>query len=254
MMTSPLTSTTPSSSCGLKIVLALLLSGLCLPVFAQRRVSADVEIKQAFDGKVLTTTKSVYCENNGRLVIVFHKPEEYNIITNNLGESRIYFPETNQTFSDNGNLFSSRDELISLFLSGRAGDLGLSLYGYKLSSTTMEGTLLKKTFVTTQKDRIPKVEIVYENYLPIYAGYLDGEGRTVSKTYFSHYSRFARLTMPCRTTSINYMAKGDSTVIRTVYSNVEVDTDNPWFDYEIPGDARTVKKEDILGQISGQKR
>ncbi|MCQ2177213.1 MAG: hypothetical protein MJY41_04650 [Bacteroidales bacterium] len=242
---------TPSSSCGLRIALGIILLAFSLPAGAQRRISADVEVKQVFQGKSLTTTKSVYCANNGRLVVVADKPSRYVLVTNVKGESKFWLPGSNQVVVDNTALASSRDELLSLFLSGRADDLGLGLYGYTLESTSRDGKYLVRTYASGSRDDIPHVKIVYDNYLPVYCSYIDSSGKEVSKTYFSNYVALQRLSFPCRTTQISYTAKGDSTVTRTIYSNIRADQQDPWFDFEVPSDATAVSFEEAARVISG---
>ena len=219
------------------LVLALLLLG-ATNAGAQRKVSADVEVKQVAKGRVTTITKSVYCANNGRLVVHFHKPEEYFVLTNTKGETKLYMPKTNEVLTDNSDALSSKDELISIFMSGRIDDLALGLYGYKLQSTVNEDGQLKKTFVSRDPSA-PKAEVVFENFLPIYMAYLDPSGKVTSKTYFSKYTTTGRFTFPTRNTTINYVAK-DSTVTRTIYSNIQVDKDAPEFSFEIPAGAKAV--------------
>lgn len=222
-----------------KYLILALLTLIPFTASAQRKVGADVEVKQVAKGKVTTITKSVYCANNGRLVVHFHKPEDYYVVTNIKGETRLFMPKTNEVYSDNSDALSSKDELIQLFMSGRVDDLGLGLYGYKLQSTTNEDGHVKKTFVTTNKGDAPKVEIVYENYLPIYMAYLDGSNKVKSKTYFSQYKTTGRFVLPTRNTTISYTAK-DSTVTRIIYSNIKVDQEDPEFNFEIPADAKPV--------------
>ena len=77
-----------------------------------------------------------------------------------------------------------------------------------------------------------------ENYLPIYLAYYDSAGSVVSRTYLSSYSRFSNLMLPLRVTSVQYMAKKDSSLVRTVYSNVRIDTNDPMFGFKIPSDAK----------------
>lgn len=206
---------------------------------AQRKVVADVEVKQVAKGKVTTITKSVYCANNGRLVVHFHKPEDYYVVTNLKGETRLYMPKTNEVYSDNSDAMSSKDELMLLFMNGRVDDLGLGMYGYKLQSTVNEEGHIKKTYVSDSKANAPKVEIVFENFLPIYMAYLDGAGRITSKSYFTKYETSGRFHFPTRHTTITYVAK-DSTVTRTVYSNIRVDQEDPGFNFEIPSNAKSV--------------
>ena len=215
---------------------------------AQRRVSAGVEVKQAAAGKVATVTKRVHCSSDGRAVIHFLKPQDYIVVTNIKGETRMYIPSTNEVIVDNSATMTSQDELISLFMSGRSEDLGLGLYGYRLQSTTREDGLVKKTFVTDKAGDIPKVEIVYENFLPIYCGFIDASGRTVTKTYYSQYVPAGRLLLPTRTTSITYTSQKDSSVMRTIYSDIRVDDDDPYYDFQVPSNAKVVTSSNLPGK------
>lgn len=219
---------------------------LAPPVSAQRRITADVEVKQAAAGKVATVTKRVHCSNDGRAVIHFLKPQDYIVVTNIKGETTMYIPSTNEVMVDNSSVMTSQDELIAVFMSGRAEDLGLGMYGYRLQSTTREDGLVKKTFVTDKQGDIPKVEIVYDNFLPIYCGFLDASGKTVTKTYYSNYVPAGRMLLPTRTTSITYTSPKDSSVMRTIYSSIRVDEDDPMFHFEIPADARRITPQASL--------
>lgn len=222
------------------IVLTILLTVASFSTSAQRKVSADVEVKQVAAGNVATITKRVHCSNDGRVVIHFLKPEEYFVLTNSKGEMKMFMPRTNEVFMENSSSLSSQDELISIFMSGRVDDLGLSAYGYKLQSTSREDGYIKKTFKTQQKGECPTVEIVYENFLPIYCAYIDASGRTVRKTYLSKYTPAGRMMLPCRLTEISYTSPKDSTVARTVYSNIKVDQDDPMFNFEVPSNAKVI--------------
>lgn len=229
-----------------QIIIILAAALLAAPAAsAQRRIMADVEVKQAAGGKVATITKRVHCSSDGRAVIHFLKPQDYIVLTNVKGETRMYIPSTNEVVVDNSATLTSQDELISVFMSGRAEDLGLGMYGYRLQSTTREDGLVKKTYVTDKAGDIPKVEIVYENYLPIYCGYIDASGRTITKTYYSHYAPAGRLMLPGRTTSITYTSQKDSSVMRTIYSNIRVDEDDPLFSFEVPANAKVITPKSI---------
>lgn len=216
----------------------LILSAFCAS--AQRKITADVEVKQVAGGKVMTINKRVHCANSGLVVTHFLKPEEYIVITNTKGEMKMFNPKTNEVMMENASGLSSQDELISIFMSGRADDMGLAAYGYKLQSTVREEGYLKKTFTTTNRQESPAVEIVYENFLPIYCGYLNDGGRTVRKVYLSSYKLEGRLMLPTRMTEINYVSAKDSTVSRVIYSNIQLDKDDPMFDFQIPANAKVV--------------
>lgn len=172
---------------------------------------------------------------------------EYVLINNAAGEARIYLPNTNQVMMDNSGSSTSRDELLTLCLMGRLDDLGLGLYGYTAGAAeTVEDGLLKRTFTTKNQGLAPKVEIVYENYLPIYCAYYNAEGAVITKTYLSKYQRVGRVPVPCRNTTISYVAKGDSTIVRTIYSNLQADPADGMFDYTIPEGAQEISINDFL--------
>jgi hypothetical protein len=229
----------------------MLRPGLILPALliismsasAQRRVSADMEVKTLYGGKVTSVESKVYCNSTGDLVRVFNSPSTYYTITNPSGEFKLYIPATNEVYSQRKEDFSDRDDLLYIFLSGRSDDMGLGLYGYKLSSTSREGEgLMKRTYIPASKGKgVSKVELVLENYLPIYLAYFDASGTVVSKTYLSSYNKFSNLVLPLRVTSVQYTSKKDSTLVRTIYSNVNLDGNDPMFSFKVPSDAKPLK-------------
>ena len=225
-----------------KITCLALLLAVFVPAGAQKRVSADVEVKTVAKGKLSTVTKSVYCTSNGRLVTLYKTPVEYYYIANAKGETQFYTPSSGEVLSKYDPELSSNTELAMLFLSGHIDDLGLGYFGYRAGAPTREDGYIKKTFTSPTPSR-PSVEIVYENYLPIYCAYTAPDGKLISKKYLSDYQRFGRLVLPLRITDISYGSGKDSTVVRTIYSGVKVDGDNPAFDFQVPVDAKPMKLE-----------
>ena len=213
-----------------------------MPAGAQKRVSADVEVKTAAKGKRSTVTQSVYCTSNGRLGTLFKTPVEYYFLTNSNGEAQFYTPSTGEVLSRYDPELSSHSDLVMLFLSGRIDDLGLGYMGYKAGATTREEGYVKKTFKHSDPSR-PSVEIVYEDYLPIYCAYTNPGGKLLSRKYLDNYQRFGRFVLPLRITDISYGNGRDSTVVRTIYSNVKVDAEDPNFDFRVPADAKPMKIE-----------
>ncbi len=224
-------------------ILPLLLCLVTLPAGAQRKVSADVEIKTVTNGQLTTVTKSVYCTNNGRLVTLFHKPYSYYVVSNTKGEILVYRPDTNEVFPQTDKSLSSNTDLIFLFMQGRIDDLGLGYFGYKVTNTTRDEGFIKKTF-TPSDTQMPTVDVVYEDYLPIYCEYKSMGGKLLSKKYLSDYKRFGRFMFPCRSTDIVYGEKRDSAVTRELYSNLQIDVDNPLFDFQVPADAKRMQVEE----------
>ncbi len=212
---------------------------LCLEASAQRRVSADVEVKTVTGGNVTTVTKSVYCLSNGRLVTYFRSPFEYVMETNILGECKFYFPSSNEVYIDNSGGVTSKDELLSLLLSGRLEDLGVSLSGYGLKTTErLPDGLVKKTYRGSVSGMPSLCEIVYKDYLPIYSATLTEDGHPQVKVYYSRYENVGYTPFPLRNTEIIYNSPKDSTVVRTIYSNIVLDGTDPNFDFVIPEDAK----------------
>ena len=223
-----------------KIICLALLAAAFVPAGAQRKVSADVEVKTVAKGKLSTVTKSVYCTSNGRLVTLYKTPLQYYSISNAKGEYQLYNPSTNEVMSQYDPSLSSTTELVSIFMSGRVDDLGLGYLGYRLSETGREDGYVKKSF-SHPDPLLPKVNIVYENYLPIYCEYISSEGKTISRKYLSNFQQFGRMMLPLRSTDISYGSGRDSTVVRTIYSSVRIDTDDPAFDFTVPADAKPMK-------------
>lgn len=219
--------------------LLALLFLLCIPAYGQRRVSADVEVKTVTGKSVVTTTKSVYCTNNGRLVVCCDRPLQYVLQTNINGESKYFFPKTKEVYVDNQGTTSSKDELLTIFLLGRIEDLGVGLYGYKLQKTEyVEDGMMKKTFKCLDPTMPPYTEIVYgKDYLPVYSATLTEDGHVQTKVYYTRYSQVGYVPFPHRLTQISYNSPKDSTVVRTIYSNLTVDGDDPMFDFQVPADA-----------------
>jgi hypothetical protein len=228
----------------LRRLLITVLTFVSITAAAQRRVAAEVEVKTLYSGKVTTVESKVFCSSSGRLVQVFESPTLYYTITNPDGEFKMYVPGTNEVYSERREDYSDRDDLLYLFLSGRGDDLGLGLYGYKLSSTTREdGGLVKRTYLPTVPGKgVSKVELVQEIFLPIYLAYYNDGGEVVSRLYLSSYERFSNLMLPLRMTSVQYTSKRDSSLTRTIYSNVKVDGQDPMFDFQVPSGAKPVKK------------
>lgn len=214
------------------------------PLFAQRRASADVEVKTVVGKSVTTVIKSVYCSNNGRSVTYVHKPLEYIVTANAFGESKFYFPGSNEVFVDYSGAMYSSDELLSIFLLGRLDDLGVTLAGYAPKQTEhLEGGIVRKTYFTTKTGMPPLCEIVYDsNYLPIYSATLTEDGHPMVKVYYSKYEYFAYSPFPTRSTQIVYNSPKDSTIIRTVYSNIQLDGNDAMFDFEVPEGAKPVDR------------
>lgn len=223
--------------------LFLVLIILSFPSFAQKKISANVEIKQVKNNKVIVVEKDIFYQSNGNFVVHFTKPQEYYLVTNSLGEAKAYLPQTNEVVIMNDQFFSSQNELLYSFLSNEYKDFGLEKFGFTMQSQKKEGAKIIKTYVTGKKTfkDLSKIEIVYEKNLPIYTAYYYKKDIT-RKVYYSKYMHLSQFTFPTQITEISYDSPTDSTVKREVYSNIKVDqfTRNSLFDYKIPSSAKLV--------------
>lgn len=215
---------------------------IALPLGAQQTVSADVTVKQVKNGRASSTEKSVCCSNDGRMVAISRtKDGKVYVFTNIHGETRIYNQARNEVMTDNSGAVTSTDELLQVFLLQRIDDMGFTSLGYNLVSTEHEGANLKKIFEPKDKSaQCARIELVMQDYLPIYCAYLDRRGKVITKTYYSNYELTDRFMFPRRVTEITYLNAKDSIVKLDLYSNIKVNKPDPAFDFTIPSDAKII--------------
>ena len=215
---------------------------VALPLGAQQRVSADVTVKQVQNGKASIAEKSVCCSRDGRMVSISKAKEgKMYVFTNIQGETLVYNPARNEVMSDGSGVITSTDELLQIFLLQRTDDMGFTSLGYSLTGTEREGANLKKIFEPKDKSsQCARIELVMQDYLPIYCAYLDRRGKVITKTYYSNYSLTDKFVFPQRVTEITYLNAKDSVVKLDLYSNLKVDKPDPAFDITIPSDAKII--------------
>ena len=211
---------------------------------AQKRISADVQIKQMRNHKVVTVEKTIYYQRDGKFVTHFTKPEEYISITNTLGETKVYTPRANEVMTINDKMYSSKNELLHTFLSNSYSDLGLGEFGFKVISQKKVGNKVVKTYRTSDArfEDISKVEIAFENQMPVYCAFFNAKQQATRKVYYSAYEHFGTFSLPLRITEIDYQSAKDSVLSRQIYSNIQIDRfrGKTYFDYKIPSSAKKV--------------
>ncbi|MCL2683348.1 MAG: hypothetical protein FWE63_07720 [Bacteroidales bacterium] len=242
----------------MKAIVILIFTVIFSPVlWAQHKVSADVEVKRVNKGQSMTIRKEIYYNTNGKMVVRFVHPEEYFVVTNHFGEARIYLPKTNEVMLINDRSMSSESELIYYFLNNKIEDLGLKNQGFSLGNTrTEQGVVVRTYFPNDKKSNISKIEMVHENHLPIYCAYYDSKNRIIRKIYYSDYQHLSLATFPRRITEIAYPTMNDSVVSRMVYSNIKIDrqASSPYFDFSIPSNATVVDNSKLFQQPQQQRR
>lgn len=178
---------------------------------------------------------------DGKLITKIEAPVNQVMITNRLGELTIYDPVKNSVFRTQSLEYSSENNLIYFFLNGKIQDLGLSDMGFTRQKTAFDGGLqITHWMPPSQLNHLfSNVELVHDDYMPIYAGYYDAAGKLVKKVYYSEYEIFTDIILPMRLTEFNYLPNGDSIINRVLLSDVRMNRRavSSWFDFEIPDDA-----------------
>jgi outer membrane lipoprotein-sorting protein len=186
---------------------------------------------------------SLYKGQIGEIITHYFTPKDFYKKINSKGEITIYTPEDNTvTFMQNSQ-YSSSTELLYFFVNNLTQDMGLKNEGFTQTGTRREDNYLITTWQSPPGMRlVSSVELVSENFLPIFAQYIDSKGKVLKKIYYYNYYNGPRFFLPQKITEITYVAEGDSTVRRTTFSDIKTgfNADENLFDFKIPEDATKV--------------
>lgn len=209
------------------------------------RVSVTQEIQVLSKGAKSIFKCDIYYNKEKDAIVTHHYyPAEFIKMSNRLGESKIYFPSTNSVTIQQSESLSTTNELLYYFVNNRISDLGLAKEGFKLVKTSHEEDMLVTMWQAPQTLKIiNQIKIVFKEMLPIYAEYISTTGQIMKKIYYSRYTDFKTFMLPMRITEISFENKNDSTIKRSVFSNVRTSDfpDNNYFDFKIPDNAKISK-------------
>ena len=221
--------------------LAILISSFS-PKAGIELLSMDLTARTLFQGKSVTGTGTVYYKVEGnQLVTKMHTPFEYVTFSNATGEYKSYDIKENAVTMLEGEEMSSKKSFIYQFLNGQTNDLGLRDLGFKMTNTRFEDKIMINEWQAPADKQVStqKIEIAFENYLPIYVGFFDAENNVTQKTYYTNYQDVIYSKVPFTITEINYMGEGDSSIVRKTYSNLKIngEVSDYWLNYTIPENA-----------------
>ncbi len=185
-----------------------------------------------------------YSTDEGTFVTHYTEPQEFIKITNRKGEMKIYFPGKNKVNIKQDFYFSSQNELLYYFVNNLTEDLGLKKEGFTLSDTKYDEGYMVTTWSSPPSIKlISKVEIVFENMLPIYSAYYNNKNEIIRKIYYSDYFRGQRFMLPKKITEITYRSQNDSIIKRTIFSDIRQneDVDPYYLNFKIPDDAKIAR-------------
>ncbi|MHC1706269.1 MAG: hypothetical protein AB9842_01975 [Bacteroidales bacterium] len=207
------------------------------------KVSMRMEAKSLIKGKAMVINAEIYYQyDQGNMITRYLSPLDYLFITNQKGEAKVYYPKTNEVFIKQSAEFDSEKSLLYFFLSNKMNDLGLKEMGFTITDTRFEENLVITTWFppATLMKIYGKVELVHENYKPIYIAYFDRNGKVMRKIFYYEYSSFPQFSLPTKVVEFNYLAPGDSTINKITYSNILVGdkANSPYFKFKIPVNAK----------------
>ena len=186
-------------------------------------------------GKFTSTTADIWYQNkDGKMISHYSEPFKMLMTTNNKGEVQLYNFERNTVGYQQNQAYSTQGSYFYYFLANRVSDLGLAEMGFKLADTKFEGSrviskwLPPAAFLTALKS----VELVLEEYKPIYMAYYDPTGKLIRKVFYYNYKALSNmLTIPLTVTEINYLDAGDSLLTKTNYSDIKINKEVTNFEY-----------------------
>ena len=213
--------------------------------FGVERVMLRMESHSLQGGKAAGLSAELFYQSlDGRLITKLKTPVNQVMITNRLGELTIYDPEKNTVYRTQSLEYSSENNLIYYFLNGKTQDMGLAEMGFTRQKAEFDGALMITQWMPPSQlnHLFSYIELVHEDYMPIYAGYYDAGGKLVKKVYYSEYEIFADIILPMRLTEFNYLPTGDSIINRVILSDVRINRRaiSSWYDFEIPEDASII--------------
>ncbi|MCD4666049.1 MAG: hypothetical protein K8R68_12330 [Bacteroidales bacterium] len=228
---------------GIIILWVVTVNSLCAQ--QTNRISVAMTSQSYINGKKYVQEATCYYSNEtGIFVSQYKNPNEFVKITNRNGEMKIYFPESNQVSIKQDFYFSSENELLHYFVNNLTDDLGLIKEGFVLSETRYdEDFFITSWLAPSELLSVKNIEIVYEDMLPIFSKYIDNEEKTIKKIYYSNYYDGTDFMLPLNITEISFTPENDSTIRRTLYSDVRVneDVNSNFLNFTIPQDATIIK-------------
>ncbi len=206
------------------------------------RIMMRMESQSLHKGKrVDVMAELFYQAMDGRLVTKYHTPVDHVMVTTNKGELAIYNEVDNTVYREQNMDYSSENNLIYFFLSGRIQDLGLRHMGFELMDTEFVEGLVKTSWFPPAElyHLFSRIELVHENHLPIYVGYYDSTKKLIKKVYYTDYRNFPEIIIPATVTEFNYLPGNDSIVNRLRFSDIRINrhATSSWFHFKIPDDA-----------------
>ena len=200
-----------------------------------------MESQSLHRGKVVKVEAELFFyAMDARMVTRYIQPSHQIMIANNKGEVALYNEKENSVVYRQGHEYSTESGMIQFFLQGKTRDLGLSDFGFQQMSTEFKDNLVVTEWFPPASlyHLYNRIELVHEDFMPIYAAYYDATRKLAKKVYYSDFQYFGDVYLPGLVTEFNYIGN-DSIINRIRFSDIRVNhqATSPWFNFEIPSDA-----------------
>ncbi len=209
------------------------------------RIMLRMESQSLQEGKATTIRADLFYEAlDGKLTTIFKDPLNHIMVSNQHGELTVYNPGENTVFRRQSLEYSSENNLMFYFLHNKIQDLGLREMGFTLTRTSFDDNLMVTRWIppASLARLFSHIELVHDDYMPIYAGYYNAQQQLIKKVFYSDYEVFPQIILPLTITEFNYLPDGDSIINRVRFSDVRINrrAESEWFDFEIPDDATII--------------
>ncbi len=231
-----------TSTANVILIFVLLVSFSAMSV---DKLMMKMESQSLHKGKVVKVEAELFFQaTSGRMITRYINPAHRVMVSNNKGEVAVYNEKENTVTYEQGAEYSTESGLIHFFLQGKTNDLGLSDFGFQQMSTEFNDNLVITEWFPPESlyHIYNRVELVHEDFIPIYAAYYDAQRKLAKKVYYSDFHYMGDVYLPGLITEFNYIGN-DSIINRIRFTDIKVNHQavSPWFNFEIPSDARLNK-------------
>ncbi|MBN4049778.1 hypothetical protein JYT36_00965, partial [Bacteroidales bacterium AH-315-N07] len=146
-------------------------------------ISTDMITRSVHQGVKTIVKAEVFYHASGKMVSHFNYPVSYTVLNNAQGEISIYDPENNSVQTMQNDIFTSTTSNFHYFVHNKTNDMGLGDLGFKLIETKFEDHLKITKWVPkiTMNQKLTSIELVHDNFKPIYIGYRDINYQVIKK-------------------------------------------------------------------------
>lgn len=205
------------------------------------KVSVNATHQVHKKGQLFTVhSTTLYDGSTGAITCHYTSPSEFYKTINTQGETTIYVPEKNEVSFTQNSQYGSDSELLYYFVNNFTQHLGLEREGFIRNGARTEGAYYITTWQAPAGLKpVHTVELVFENFLPVYAEYQNLSGKPLKKIYYYEYHHANHFSLPRKITEISYTSERDSTVRRTTFSDIKtgMNMEDSRFNFQIPDDA-----------------